>query len=75
MNTNTNPQTIPTTITLTAIGGHVFAKVDGKIAATTADTQGFIKRIDRQLKAEGILREGGYDVEAGNMVATGWILR
>lgn len=77
---NHTGQTIPTTITLEALCGHVFAKVDGKVVATTADTQGFIKRIDRQMRAEGILRESGYTTTETErldrqMVATGWILR
>lgn len=75
MNQTTNPQTIPTVITLVSEGGHVFAKVAGKVIAMTADTQGLIKRLDRQMRAEGIIRESGYDVVEGHMVADGWILR
>jgi hypothetical protein len=70
----TAPQVIPATIVLSAEAGAVTATVTprtGQVQTfTTKDGQGFIGRLDRQMRRAGIARDG---YEAG-MIAAGWVL-
>ena len=76
MNTNT---ILPATITLTAAAGIVTATVslqDGEVLNTfrTRDSLGLVQRLDRQMRASGIRRNGYATDDHGDMVAEAFIL-
>lgn len=66
---------IPAEIVLTAAEGTVFAFVNGQQITTTKDSNGFIGRIEKALRAAHVYRQTGYNHEAGAFIAEGqWVI-
>jgi hypothetical protein len=67
----TTTSLIPAEIVLTAIEGKVYAHVNGEQVTETKNSNGFIGRIEKALRAAHIYRQTGYVTEAGAMIAEG----
>jgi hypothetical protein len=70
-----NTTQTPTTVTLSRVAGRVAVTAAGRNLGTVKDGGQIVRNAERILRAAGIVRTGGYDLDAErNMVAPAVVL-